>query len=147
MTDPLRHSSSHEHRHSRTLSRDLSRGRDSRIGAHSPTQPRSPSPPSQTFHSSGILPKSMPTPALVESVAGGAHYSGTRVDPESLMKHRPSSGGDLDRRTSDHTEVNADHHRIMEDLKELYCLKPSVEIFRRSWHKDAVFEVRLRFRQ
>lgn len=98
--------------------------------------PRSPSPPTQTYHSS-ILPRSVPTPALVESVAGAAHYSGIRVDPVSAGKHR--------RRSSDHhkshVDVKADHHRVMADLRELYGCRPTLEILQRSWHKDAVFEV------
>lgn len=103
------------------------------------TRPRSPSPPSQTYHPS-ILPRSVPTPALVESVAGGAHYSGIRVDPESL-KHRHSSHS---RHPSTHVEVKADHHRLMADLKELYCLRPSVELLERGWRKDAIFEASFR---
>ncbi|SJL00207.1 uncharacterized protein ARMOST_03519 [Armillaria ostoyae] len=113
------------HHHHRSLSLE---------SAHS-SSPRSPSPPSQTFHSS-ILPHSIPTPALLESVAGAAHYSGVKVDPESL-KHRRAS---MDRRSSANEPVKADHQRIMADLKELYCCRPTVEIFERSWNKDAVFE-------
>ncbi len=114
------------HHHHRSLSLE---------SAHS-SSPRSPSPPSQTFHSS-ILPHSIPTPALLESVAGAAHYSGVKVDPEAL-KHRRAS---MDRRSSANEPVKADHQRIMADLKELYCCRPTVEIFERSWNKDAVFEV------
>ncbi|KAK0210569.1 hypothetical protein DFS33DRAFT_1370990 [Desarmillaria ectypa] len=114
------------HHHHRSLSLE---------SAHS-TSPRSPSPPSQTFHSS-ILPHSIPTPALLESVAGAAHYSGIKVDPEAL-KHRRAS---MERRESCNNEpVKADHQRIMADLKELYCCRPTVEIFERSWNKNAVFE-------
>ncbi|KAK0199206.1 hypothetical protein DFS33DRAFT_1388906 [Desarmillaria ectypa] len=92
------------HHHHRSLSLE---------SAHS-TSPRSPSPPSQTFHSS-ILPHSIPTPALLESVAGAAHYSGIKVDPEAL-KHRRG------------------------ELEGTYCCRPTVEIFERSWNKNAVFE-------
>ncbi|KAG7452691.1 uncharacterized protein BT62DRAFT_18530 [Guyanagaster necrorhizus] len=117
---------SHHHHHHRSLSRGSTRS----------LSPRSPSPPSQTFHSS-ILPHPIPTPALVESVAGAAHYSGVKVDPETL-KHRRAS---IDRReTSTNEPVKADHQRIMADLKELYCCRPTMEIFERSWNKDAVFE-------
>lgn len=31
--------------------------------------------------------------------------------------------------------------RIMVDLNELYCCRPSKEIFERTWRPDAVFEV------
>jgi len=95
--------------------------------------PRPPSPglPTQTHHSSILVP----TPALVESVAGGAHYSGSKVDPEGLRRRHSSH----DRRMS-HGEVKADHKRVMEDLNELYCGRPTREIFDRTWTKDAVFE-------
>jgi hypothetical protein len=96
---------------------------------------QSPSPPSLTYHRS-ILPQSVPTPALVESVAGAAHYSGVRVDPDTLNRRHSSH----DRRAS-HTQVKVDHDRAMADLKELYACKPTLEIFERSWSKDAVLEV------
>ncbi|KAF8964020.1 hypothetical protein BDZ97DRAFT_1817578 [Flammula alnicola] len=111
------------HIHHRSLSRD-SEG--------NPRPPRSPSPPTQTFHPS-ILPRSVPTPALVESVAGGAHYAGVKVDSDTILKHRRSS-------VRHHTELNHDHERILDDLTELYCCRPTLEIFERSWSKDAEFE-------
>jgi len=95
------------------------------------SSPRSASPPSQTYYSS-IL--SMPTPALVESAAGGAHYSGVKVDSEMLFKHRRNSS------FKQHTEIKHFHQRILEDLTELYCCRPTREIFERSWHRDAEFE-------
>ena len=94
---------------------------------------RTPSPPSQTYHPS-IL--SMPsTPALVESAAGGAHYSGAKVDSEMLLKRRRNSS------FKQHAEIKHYHQRILEDLTELYCCRPTREIFERSWHRDAEFEV------
>ncbi|EDR10915.1 uncharacterized protein LACBIDRAFT_315907 [Laccaria bicolor S238N-H82] len=96
--------------------------------------PRSPSPPSQTFHPS-ILPHSVPTPALVESVAGAAHYSGVRVDSDTQLKHH--------RTNSCHqspAELNIDHRHVLDDLKELFCCRPTREIFDRSWNRDAVYE-------
>ncbi|KAJ6623407.1 hypothetical protein B0H10DRAFT_2009579 [Mycena sp. CBHHK59/15] len=85
----------------------------------------------QTHHHS-LLP-TVPTPALVESVAGAAHYSGSKVEP---IKRRNSSH---DRHDS-HTDIKADHHRVLADIRELYECRPTLEIFERSWHKDAVFE-------
>ncbi|CAA7267652.1 unnamed protein product [Cyclocybe aegerita] len=111
-------------RHHRSISRD-SHG--------SPKPPRSPSPPCQTFHPS-ILPRSVPTPALVESVAGGAHYAGVKVDSDAVLRHRRSSSH------RHHTELNADHQRVLDDLTELFCCRPTLEILERSWSKDAVFE-------
>ncbi|KIM48867.1 hypothetical protein M413DRAFT_60519 [Hebeloma cylindrosporum] len=94
--------------------------------------PRSPSPPCHTFHPS-ILPR-VPTPALVESVAGGAHYSGVNVETESVLKRRRTSA------SRPHTELNRDHQRVLDDLTELYCARPTLEILERSWNKDAQFE-------
>ena len=113
------------YRHHRSLSRD---------SAGTSRPPRSPSPPSQTFHPS-ILPRSVPTPALVESVAGGAHYAGVRVDPDTVLKHRRSTS------TRHHTELAHHHEQVLKDLTELFCCRPTLDIFERSWHKDAVFEV------
>ena len=94
---------------------------------------RSPSPPTQTFHPS-ILPHLVPTPALVESVAGGAHYAGVRVDADSSVRHRRSST------SQSHTVLKHDHQRILDDLTELYCCRPTLEIFERSWNPEAEFE-------
>jgi hypothetical protein len=77
----------------------------------------------------------LPTAALVESAAGGAHYSGVKVDSETLLKHRRNSS------SKPHTEIKHYHQRILDDLTELYCCRPTREIFERSWHRDAEFEV------
>jgi hypothetical protein len=98
----------------------------------SSSSPRSPSPPSQTYYPSILT---VPTPALVESAAGGAHYSGVKVDSEMLLKHRRNSS------FKQHTDIKHYHQRILDDLTELYCCRPSQEIFERSWHRDAEFEV------
>ncbi|PPQ68965.1 hypothetical protein CVT24_000354 [Panaeolus cyanescens] len=116
------------HRHRRSHSRS------SQSRPLSP-RARSPSPPSptQTFHPNP-LPIIIPTPALVESVAGAAHYSGAKVDSDSMLKHRRSS--------SHHApgEITTNHRRVLDDLNELYCCRPTLDIFERSWNKDAVFE-------
>ncbi|KII88735.1 hypothetical protein PLICRDRAFT_41954 [Plicaturopsis crispa FD-325 SS-3] len=106
----------------------LSRGRNS-------ISRRPPSPPSQTYHPGSILHHTVPTPALVESVAGGAHYSGVKVDREA-SKHRHMSH---ERRISRNVATH-NHERVMDDLKELYCCRPTRAILERSWNKDAVFE-------
>jgi hypothetical protein len=100
-----------------------------RCSISSSNPPRSPSPPSQTYY------PSIPTPALVESAAGGAHYSGVKVDSEMLLRPRRNSS------FKQHTEIEHYHQRILEDLTELYCCRPTQEIFERSWHRDAEFEV------
>ncbi|KAF9264885.1 hypothetical protein L218DRAFT_862445 [Marasmius fiardii PR-910] len=96
---------------------------------------RPASPPSQTFHPS-ILPRSVPTPALVESVASAAHYSGARVDTETTAHRRSSS----QRRSSSHHDVKEEHRKVLEDLKELYECRPTTELLKRSWDENAVFE-------
>ena len=118
------------------MSMSRSRSRHTHNDQH---RPRSPSPPSQTFHPS-ILPHSVPTPALVESVAGAAHYAGAPIDPSVVLKHRRSSSGDT---PGAHTMLEHAHERVLADLTELYCCRPTVEIFNRSWRKDAEYEVRL----
>ncbi|KAF8201483.1 hypothetical protein BJ912DRAFT_945501 [Pholiota molesta] len=99
--------------------RHRSLSRDTQRTSYPP--PRSPSPPSQTFHPSIILP----TPALVESVAGGAHYAGVRVDSDAVLKHRRDSSA------RKHTELGHHHEPILDDLTELYCGRPTLEIFER----------------
>jgi hypothetical protein len=106
----------------------------------SPPQPPSPT---LTFHPS-IFPLAVPTPALVDSVAGAAHYSGVNVEPDSpatAMRHRRSSSGKHARRAS-HTELSVGHQEVMEDLRQLYGCKPTLELLDRRWQRDAVFEVR-----
>lgn len=98
---------------------------------HSRTRSASPS---QTFHPP-FLP--FPTPVLLESVAGAAHYSGSCVNPDAVMKRRHSDPEQLEV----HTELKCEHERVLNDLKELYCARPTMEIFHRSWMPDAIFEV------
>ncbi|KAG6853207.1 hypothetical protein C0991_006156 [Blastosporella zonata] len=96
--------------------------------------PRSPSPPTLTYHHPTLLP--IPTPALVESVAGAAHYSGVKLEQEPPLKHRRSSHD----YGENHTQLKPSHQRILDDLQELYGCRPTQEIFERTWHPDAVFE-------
>lgn len=114
-------------RHTRSMSVDST-------GRRRVSSPESPLP-SQIHHHPTIF-HSVPTPALVESVAGGAHYAGVRVDSDTVSKHRR---GSQDRQN--HTEIKNDHQRIMHDLQELYSCRPTLDIFDRSWSKNAVFEV------
>ena len=93
----------------------------------------SPPLPTQTHHPSIIVP----TLALVESVAGAAHYSGTNVDPDSIKRRR----GSREKHSSHHENVEREHQRVLDDLHELYCCRPTSEIFDRTWRRDAVFEV------
>ncbi|KAJ6455624.1 hypothetical protein C8R47DRAFT_1165964 [Mycena vitilis] len=47
--------------------------------------------------------------------------------------HSPSS-------TQSQPELKAAHDRVLADIRELYELRPTPELFARSWQKDAVFE-------
>ncbi|KAI5899978.1 uncharacterized protein SCHCODRAFT_02606647 [Schizophyllum commune H4-8] len=113
------HSRRRSHSHAHSLSPEARR-------------PRSPSPgkPCSTFHPS-LLP--VPTPSLVSSAASGARYTGGKVH----SSHRRSISHD---HSEVHTELHADHERVLHDLKELYSGRPSPEIFERSWHPLAIFE-------
>ncbi|KAG1754236.1 hypothetical protein EDB19DRAFT_1665373 [Suillus lakei] len=90
--------------------------------------------PTMIYHRPGLqIP--LPIPDIIYSAAGGAHYSGAPVSENgdqvftSPGKPSPPMQGD---------DVIRD--RIMVDLKELYCCRPSKEIFERTWRPDAVFE-------
>jgi len=100
----------------------------------SPERPRSPTSPTITYHPS-LFPANIPTPALLESAVGGAHYSGVKIERDTRKLRRDSSG----KRTS-HLQVNGDHQRVLHDLKELYCCRPTREILERRWRPDARFE-------
>ena len=99
-------------------------------------RPRSPPSPTLTYHPS-LFPANIPTPALLESVAGGAHYSGVRIERDTRKVRRNSSGI----RTS-HLQIKADHQQVVDDLTELYCCRPTRELLDRRWRPDAQFEVR-----
>ncbi|KAG2149157.1 hypothetical protein DEU56DRAFT_781021 [Suillus clintonianus] len=77
----------------------------------------------------------LPIPHIVNSATGGAHYSGAPVSDSdeqivtSPVNPSPSMQGD-----------DMIRDRIMAELKELYCCRPSKEIFERTWRPDAVFE-------
>ncbi|KAH0584263.1 hypothetical protein H2248_009812 [Termitomyces sp. 'cryptogamus'] len=123
----LRHSIAHlpaMSKHRRTLSR----------GSATSNPPRSPSPPTLTYHHPPLLP--IHTSALVESVAGGAHYSGAKFDNQSPLKRRRSSQD----YGENHRQLKPEHRRVLNDLRELYECRPTVDIFERTWSPDAVFE-------
>ncbi|EPQ58459.1 hypothetical protein GLOTRDRAFT_37104 [Gloeophyllum trabeum ATCC 11539] len=84
-----------------------------------------------SFH----LPPIIPTPSLVESVAGGAHYSGAKSEHHDghFVRRRSSSR----RRSSVVMELSDKRKQVLEDLKELFCCRPTKAIFDRSWREDA----------
>ncbi|CUA66788.1 hypothetical protein RSOLAG22IIIB_00236 [Rhizoctonia solani] len=81
--------------------------------------------------SSGIL-ANLPTPGMLASLAGAAHYTGNPkyTKQEAL---RASFG-------SKNVVLEGQRKQTVEDVLELFCAHPSLEIFERSWRRDAVFE-------
>ncbi|KAG2349369.1 hypothetical protein BDR05DRAFT_871625 [Suillus weaverae] len=75
----------------------------------------------------------LPISDIIYSAAGGAHYSGAPVseNDDQIVTSPGKPIPPMDDTIRD---------RIMADLKELYCCRPSKEIFERTWRLDAVFE-------
>jgi len=110
------------------MSRRRSRSTTSPIKA-----PPSPPLPTQTYHHASIL---VPTPALVESVAGAAHYSGIKVDTATTKRRHSSHESH-----AIHSDaVETSHRRVLSDLSELYNCRPTPELFNRAWNTDATVE-------
>ncbi|KAF8678095.1 RNA polymerase II C-terminal domain phosphoserine binding [Rhizoctonia solani] len=81
--------------------------------------------------SSGIL-ANLPTPGMLASLAGGAHYTGNpKYSKQEAV--RASFG-------SKNVILEGKRKQTVEDVLELFCAHPSLEIFDRSWHPNAVFE-------
>jgi hypothetical protein len=96
----------------------------------SPTShPTSPTNlPTHTYHIS-ILPRSIPTPALLDSAVGGAHYSGVESVNERRRSVRSSNTHALNaneigvslgrRRSTIVAEPNPFHLTVVDDLKDV----------------------------
>ncbi|KAL5533067.1 hypothetical protein ACEPAF_4843 [Sanghuangporus sanghuang] len=85
--------------------------------------------PTQIFH-----PSFVPKPSgILGSAASGAHYSGAKVHHRRTDIERASV-------TRGPSEISEGHQRVLDDLKELYCCRPSAEIFRRTFREDAELE-------
>jgi len=84
------------------------------------------------------LPPIIPTPSLIESIAGAAHYSGAKAEHHDANSVRKRSSER--RQLSSGAELADKRKQVLDDLKELFCCRPTTEIFDRSWRKDAVFE-------
>ncbi|KAF8497073.1 hypothetical protein F5888DRAFT_1700095 [Russula emetica] len=103
--------------------------------------------PTQTYHVS-ILPRSIPTAALLDSAVGGAHYSGVESVNErrrSVRSHTHSSnanenGASLRRRSSVVAEPNPFHLTVVDDLKDMYEGFATKEMLQKRWRKDAEYE-------
>jgi hypothetical protein len=95
--------------------------------ASPPSSPTSPSPhlPTHTYHTS-LLPRSIPTPALIDSAVGGAHYSGVESVNERRRSvrghaHTLNDGASLSRRRSSvlPSEPNPFQLSILNDIKDV----------------------------
>ncbi|KAI0319822.1 hypothetical protein OF83DRAFT_1108357 [Amylostereum chailletii] len=116
-----------------------------RFSSSPPSTPNSSSSsplPTQTFHHS-IFHRPPPSVSLFESAAGGAHYSGVDPAKERRLSVRRAVSPAA-RRTSVHVheEISAEelHKAVLDDLKELYEGRPTIEIMERRWSRDAEYE-------
>jgi len=117
----------------------------------SPTShPTSPTNlPTHTYHIS-ILPRSIPTPALLDSAVGGAHYSGVESVNERRRSVRSSNTHALNaneigvslgrRRSTIVAEPNPFHLTVVDDLKDMYEGVATKEMLQKRWRKDAEYE-------
>ncbi|PFH52362.1 hypothetical protein AMATHDRAFT_140239 [Amanita thiersii Skay4041] len=102
------------------------------LSSPSPNDRHSPPPPVITHHPC-LLP--VPTSDFVQSVAGAAHYSGSKLNAESPQPRRESLPvGDTP------TDITAAHQHVLDDLHELYCCRPTPEILSHTWRIDAELE-------
>ncbi|KAI6109890.1 hypothetical protein F5141DRAFT_1215345 [Pisolithus sp. B1] len=99
-------------------------------------QPTSSSPrPTITYHHSPtLLP--VPPPQIAHAAVGGAHYSTMYTSQHA--RRRSSSGGKPRRASQSARDVeDSERQKIVDDLNELFCCRPSIDIFKRTWRHDA----------
>ncbi|KAL1947595.1 hypothetical protein VTO73DRAFT_13319 [Trametes versicolor] len=113
--------------------------------SHSETTPHaahslSPSP-TITRHRAGIAP-AVRANDILGSITGGAHYSGAL--PQRNADEPPLHPKAWRRRSLRSTELDPSvalaFKDVVSDLEQLYGGKPSLEIVRRRWNKDALLE-------
>ncbi|KAG2146937.1 uncharacterized protein EDB93DRAFT_1284613 [Suillus bovinus] len=90
--------------------------------------------PTMVYHRQ-TLQIPLPISDIIYSAAGGAHYSGAPVSEDDDQVVTSPVSGQFSLPMDDTIQ-----DRIMADLKELYCCRPSKEIFERTWRPDAVYE-------
>ncbi|KAI9463376.1 hypothetical protein F5148DRAFT_982391 [Russula earlei] len=119
---------------------------------HPHPHPQPPSPtsashlPSLTYHTS-LLPRSIPTPGLLDSAVSGAHYSGVESVNErrrsighSLAPPSPTSGTSARRQSFAIPDPNPLHLGVLDDIKDMYEGYATKELLQKRWRKDAVYE-------
>ncbi|CAG7852602.1 SubName: Full=Uncharacterized protein {ECO:0000313/EMBL:CCA75315.1} [Serendipita indica DSM 11827] len=104
--------------------------------------------PIQTFHKPKVH---VPGTHLLSGVSGAAHVSSStpaapeqNPRPDSPTAHRRSlsmSNPHIRRQSQDSGLIlEGKRKQVLEDVIELFCSRPTLEIFQRSWREDAVFE-------
>ncbi|KAH8108122.1 hypothetical protein BXZ70DRAFT_1003525 [Cristinia sonorae] len=104
--------------------------------------PPTPHPKSRFSINFGVVSGVIPTPDLLSSIPSGAHYVGaTPTSPGGHgghgMHRRSSSRG---RAVDDPEMMERVYKEALDDLKEMYSGRATLEILHRRWRKDAEFE-------
>lgn len=78
---------------------------------------------------------------LLFSALVAAHYSSTSQSPtrSTHSLRRSSDAMSLDPNQPEVT-LEGKRKQVLDDVSELFCSRPTIEIFKRSWRPDAVFE-------
>ncbi|KAI0078152.1 hypothetical protein K474DRAFT_1641989 [Panus rudis PR-1116 ss-1] len=98
--------------------------------AHEHQQPPSPRP--STSHRRPSF--SFPTPHLVDSIAGGAHYAG------GIPVHHSTTGEPHVNGDDPTAEHHIKHRQVLKDLEEVYCGRVTLDILLRRFRREAEFE-------
>jgi len=91
----------------------------------------SASEPSITYNSERRLSFALPD----MSVPG--HFSAVNDD----LEHENELRSTHSHLANSNVKLDGKRKQVVEDVLELFCSRPTLEIFERSWRKDAVFEV------
>ncbi|KAH7889779.1 hypothetical protein F5I97DRAFT_1924298 [Phlebopus sp. FC_14] len=87
-------------------------------------------------HHASTIPMPGP-PKVAHSAAGGAHYTGASITTAGT---RRTELGEASRAPQPGKDGQTSRERIMNDLRELYCCRPTKAIFERTWHPEAMYE-------
>ncbi|KAG8906839.1 hypothetical protein FRB99_006014 [Tulasnella sp. 403] len=76
----------------------------------------------------------------MHALAGGAHFSAATDHPDQERQLQPISS----HLSNSDVKLEGTRKQVVEDVMELFCSRPTLEIFRRSWREDATFEFGLK---
>ncbi|KAG9014798.1 hypothetical protein FRB94_008956 [Tulasnella sp. JGI-2019a] len=98
-----------------------------------------PGEPSLTFYPDQSAASVIPAVPDIEGLAGGAHFNaaanlGKQLEDAGSLKRT------VEYLDSSDVKLHGRRKRVVLDVLECYCCKPSIDIFRRSWREDSVFE-------